>query len=59
MQTKAFTVYLPEAVHEQLRTQAFTERTSINKLIIGMVTGTLPPLATMKTPPARRKKGGQ
>jgi len=29
-----FSIYLPTAIHERLRTIAFEERTSINKLVL-------------------------
>jgi len=53
---KRFMIYLPEDAYEVLRTIAFEERTSINKLVLGGVEHTLAKRAKGK--PKTAKKGG-
>jgi len=50
-----FSIYLPTAMYEQLRTVAFEERTSINKLVLEGVGHLL--VQRAKGKPKRPKKG--
>ena len=59
---KQVTIYLPEAVYEDLRTKAFLERTSINKLVLGAIGDLLrksPPGRITVTPQGREDGGEQ
>ncbi len=51
-----FSIYLPTAAYERLRTIAFEERTSINKLVLEGVEQVLAKRAKGKT--KTTKKGG-
>ncbi len=51
-----FMIYLPVPVYEQLRTVAFEERTSINRLIVDAVEGALAKRAKGKAK-ATKKRG--
>ena len=51
-----FMIYLPEPTYERLRTIAFEERTSINRLVLDAVESALAKRAKGKA--AKTKKGG-
>jgi len=51
-----FSIYLPVAVYEQLRTIAFEERSSINRLVLDAVEQAL--ATRPKGKPKTTKKGG-
>ncbi len=53
---KQVTIYFPDDLHEEIRTKAFYERTSINKLVLAAVRQSLTK-SPAKPKPAKRKGG--
>jgi uncharacterized protein (DUF2384 family) len=53
---KRFMIYLPVDAYERLRTIAFEERTSINKLVLAGVTHTLAQRRKVKTAVRSKKE---
>jgi predicted HicB family RNase H-like nuclease len=51
---KQVTIYCPDDLHEAIRTKAFFERTSINKLVLAAVEESLKKSPAPKLPKAKK-----